>query len=190
MAQENLNTSTPNDGLGDFLRSAFIKVQNMFTELYSTKVDKVVGKDLSKNDFTDVLKNKVDNVEAFAQVNVQSDFAQIDNTKKDFIKNKPTIPVLADYVLNGGYVGTAQDIVNLIPTSGTTTLTFTQINLVSTGDTFFKLPLVLTGTKVILGVKVAITAGNTYGKPASDWVNNEIINFDSNVAQTITVITS
>ena len=189
MAQENLNTSTPNSGLGDFLRSAFVKVQNMFTDLYTNKVDKLAGKDLSKNDFTDVLKSKVDNVEAFAQVNVQADFAQIDNTKKDFIKNKPTIPVLANYVLNGGYVGTAQDIVNLI-VPGVTTLTFTQANLVSTGDTFFKLPLVLTGSKVILGVKVAITAGNTYGKPASDWINNEIINFDSNVPQTITVITS
>jgi len=189
MAQENLNTSTPNDGLGDFLRSAFIKVQNMFTELYSTKVDKVAGKDLSKNDFTDVLKTKLDNVEAFAQVNIQSDFAQIDNTKKDFIKNKPTIPVLANYVLNGGYVGTAQDIVNLIK-PGITTSTFTQLNLVAMGNGSFKLPLVLAAGQAVLAIKVAITSGSTYQMPASEWSNNEIINFDSNVAQTITVITS
>lgn len=71
MAQENLNTSSPNDGLGDFLRSAFIKVQNMFTELYSDKVDKVTGKYLSTNDFTAVLKSKLDNIEPFAEVNVQ-----------------------------------------------------------------------------------------------------------------------
>lgn len=69
-------------------------------------------------------------------------------------------------------------------------LTFTQGNLVSMGGGFWKLPLVLTGTKVILGVKVAITSGSTYQKPASDWANNEILNFDSNAAQTITVITS
>lgn len=77
-----------------------------------------------------------------------------------------------------------------IPTSGTTPLTFTQGNLVAMGGGFFKLPLVLTGSKVILGVKVAITSGSTYQKPASDWANNEILNFDTNAAQTITVITS
>lgn len=189
MAQETLNTSTPNSGLGDFLRSAFVKVQNMFTELYSTKVDKVTGKDLSKNDFTDVLKSKLDNIEAFAQVNVQADFAQTDNTQKDFIKNKPTIPVLANYVLNGGYTGTAQDIVNLI-VPGVTSLTFTQANLVSMGNGSFKLPLVLTAGRAVLAIKVAITSGNTYQMPASEWTNNEILNFDTNVAQTITVITN
>ena len=76
------------------------------------------------------------------------------------------------------------------PIAFLTPLTFTQANLVSTGDSFFKLPLVLTGSQIVLGVKVAITSGSTYQKPASDWINNEIINFDTNVAQTITVITS
>jgi len=188
MAQENLNTSTPNDGLGDFLRSAFIKVQSMFTELYGTVVFKVAGKDLSKNDFTDILKTKLDNVESFAQVNIQSDFAQIDNTQKDFIKNKPAIPVLADYVLNGGYVGTAQDIVNL-KLNGSI-LSFTQLNLVAMGNGSFKLPLVLAAGQAVLAIKVAITSGSTYQMPASEWSNNQIINFDSNVAQTITVITN
>jgi hypothetical protein len=35
MAQENFNLSTPNDGLGDALRNAFQKQQNMNTELYA-----------------------------------------------------------------------------------------------------------------------------------------------------------
>lgn len=114
MAQENLNTSTPNDGLGDFLRNAFIKVQNMFTELYANKVDKVFGLDLSKNDFTDILKAKLDGIDSYAQVNVQSDWDQADNTQKDYIKNKPTIPVTDDFTLQGGYTGTAQDLADLI----------------------------------------------------------------------------
>ena len=73
---------------------------------------------------------------------------------------------------------------------GTTTLTFTQLNLVAMGNGSFKLPLVLAAGQAVLAIKVAITSGSTYQMPASEWSNNEIINFDSNVAQTITVITS
>lgn len=53
------------------------------------KVDKVVGKGLSTNDFTNTLKDKLDGIAAGAEVNVQSDWDQSDNTKDDFIKNKP-----------------------------------------------------------------------------------------------------
>ena len=89
MAQENLNTSFPNDGLGDKLRNAFIKVQNMFTDLYANVVFKVTGKDLSANDFTDELKDKLDNIQEFAEANVQSDWLQGDEDADDYIKNKP-----------------------------------------------------------------------------------------------------
>lgn len=54
------------------------------------KVDKVAGKGLSQEDFTTTLKNKLNAIEAGAEVNVQSDWNQSDNTKDDFIKNKPT----------------------------------------------------------------------------------------------------
>lgn len=56
------------------------------------KVDKEVGKGLSSNDFTDADKTKLGGIESGAQVNVQSDWDQADNTKDDYIKNKPTIP--------------------------------------------------------------------------------------------------
>ena len=91
MAQENFNVSLPNDGLGDALRDAFIKQQSMNTELYTTKVDKVSGKDLSTNDFTNALKSKLENIENFADVNVQADWLQTDDTADDYIKNKPTL---------------------------------------------------------------------------------------------------
>jgi len=120
MAQENLNTSSPNDGFGDALRAAFIKVQNMFTDLYTNKVDKQLGKDLSANDFTSVLKNKLDNIASFAEVNVQADFNQADDTQDDFIKNKPVIQNVDNFVLNGGYSGTAQDLANLVIVDGLT----------------------------------------------------------------------
>lgn len=169
MAQENLNTSTPNDGLGDALRNAFIKVQSMFTELYGSVVFKVTGYDLSKNDFTDVLKGKLDNIEAFAEVNVQADWEQSDDTQDDYIKNKPSIPVLDDYILNGGYLGTGQDLYDLIlagssvyfTDSGTTGI---AVNL-STG--------VITVTMASFPTIAAngIIRGNFDVRVGSDWVS-------------------
>ena len=59
--------------------------------IFDDKVDKVNGKDLSTNDFTDAYKTKLDGVASGAEVNVQSDWNQSDDTADDFIKNKPTI---------------------------------------------------------------------------------------------------
>lgn len=90
MAQQILNVSTPNSGLGDALRDASIKSNDNFTELYEGKVDKVVGKDLSDNNLTDELVTKINDLEAQAQVNVQSDWNENDILADAFIKNKPT----------------------------------------------------------------------------------------------------
>ena len=89
MAQINHNISSPNDDLGDQLRTAFGNQNAMNTELYATKVSTVGGKDLSANDFTNTLKAKLDALNAGAEVNVQSDWEQNDNTADDYIKNKP-----------------------------------------------------------------------------------------------------
>jgi len=62
----------------------------MNTELYTTKVDKVVGKELSSNDFTDANVVKLGGIEDGAEVNVQADWEQSDDTADDYIKNKPT----------------------------------------------------------------------------------------------------
>ena len=82
----------------------------------SGKVDKITGYSLTKNDFTDTLKTKLDGIAAGAEVNVnadwnavsgdaeilnkpsipaaqiQSDWTQTNNVALDYIKNKPTIP--------------------------------------------------------------------------------------------------
>lgn len=54
------------------------------------KVDIVPGKDLSTNDFTDALLTKLNGIAAGAEVNVQSDWAEVSTTSDAFIQNKPT----------------------------------------------------------------------------------------------------
>lgn len=89
MSQQIINISTPDDGLGDVLRNGFDKTNQNFTELYSGKVDKITGKGLSENDFTDADKSKLDGIEAVAEVNVQSDWGETDPLVDSFILNKP-----------------------------------------------------------------------------------------------------
>lgn len=64
------------------------------------KIDKEEGKGLSTNDYTDNDKNKLDGIAANAEVNVQSDWAIQDESSDAFIKNKPTIPTVPDYLPN------------------------------------------------------------------------------------------
>ena len=59
--------------------------------LLENKVDKVEGKDLSDNNFTTVLKEKLDGIEEGAKVNVQADWNETDDTTDSFIKNKPEL---------------------------------------------------------------------------------------------------
>lgn len=65
------------------------------TEGLAGKVDKVTGKGLSTNDFTDTLKDKLDGIASGAEVNVQSDWNQTTTTADDYIKNKPSLATVA-----------------------------------------------------------------------------------------------
>lgn len=58
----------------------------------SGKVDKVAGKDLSTNDYTDEDKNKLETISSGAEANVQVDWDEDDTTSDAYIKNKPVIP--------------------------------------------------------------------------------------------------
>ena len=49
-------------------------------------------KQLSDENFTKLLKDKLDAIAEGAEVNVQSDWNQTDTTADDYIKNKPVIP--------------------------------------------------------------------------------------------------
>lgn len=88
MAQQHINYSTPNDGLGDTLRTSQVKAESNFNELYANKVDKVTGKSLTDVNFSQVDKNKLDSLDPNA--GVQDDWLQGDNLEPDYIKNKPT----------------------------------------------------------------------------------------------------
>jgi len=67
----------------------------------ATKVDKVVGKGLSTEDYTTAEKTKLSGIAAGAEVNVQSDWNQTSNSADDYIKNKP-----ANLVQDASYVHT------------------------------------------------------------------------------------
>ena len=66
-------------------------VQEAIDELAAEKVDKVTGKGLSTNDYTDAEKTKLAGIAEGAEVNVQSDWAQTDSGADDYIKNKQLV---------------------------------------------------------------------------------------------------
>ena len=86
--QNEPNTSTPLDA--DNLNHIENGIYNLETKV-ENKVDKVNGKGLSTNDFTDEKNSKLAGIETGAQANVQSDFSQNDSSADDYIKNKPNM---------------------------------------------------------------------------------------------------
>jgi hypothetical protein len=93
-----INVSTPDDGLGDTLRDSQIKANTNFAELNVKKVEVAAGFGLSENNFTDAEKTKLQDIEEFAEVNVQADWLQEDSEQDDYIKNKPV--VINDTIIN------------------------------------------------------------------------------------------
>jgi len=89
MAQILHDIDIADSGLGDQLRTAFDNQNTMNTELFETKVDKVAGKGLSENDYTDIDKALVDGINPNAEQNVQSDWNELDPTSDAFILGKP-----------------------------------------------------------------------------------------------------
>ena len=64
-------------------------IEDGIEELQAQKVDKVSGKALSDNNYTDAEKTKLAGIAVGAEVNVQSDWNQTSSSADDFIKNKP-----------------------------------------------------------------------------------------------------
>lgn len=61
------------------------------TEIVGNKVDKVPGKVLSTNDFTNEDKNKLNGIASDAEVNVQADWNETNTESDAYIKNKPEL---------------------------------------------------------------------------------------------------
>ena len=77
------------------VKNSLDDTNHLVTELTSAvneKVDKISGKGLSSNDYTDSEKNKLAGIAADAGVNVQSDWNVTDINSDAYIKNKPEIP--------------------------------------------------------------------------------------------------
>lgn len=68
----------------------------------SNKVDKVEGKGLSTNDFTNELKTKLDSIAEGAEVNVQANWTEGDTTSDSYIQNKPTLGTAAAKGVSNG----------------------------------------------------------------------------------------
>lgn len=64
------------------------------TAALNTKADKVVGRGFSQNNYSTIEKTKLSGIEEGAEVNVQSDWNEIDPESDAFILNKPDIPIL------------------------------------------------------------------------------------------------
>jgi hypothetical protein len=77
-------------------------------EALDSKVDKVIGKQLSTEDYTTAEKNKLAGIQSGAEVNVQADWNETDNTADSFILNKPTIGAVASKDV-GTAVGNIQE---------------------------------------------------------------------------------
>ena len=80
----------------------------------SLKVNKtttIAGVDLQDNITKNELLTAI-NVEDGAEVNVQADWSEADNTKDDYIKNKPTIPTKTSDLLNDSGFLTTADVSN------------------------------------------------------------------------------
>ena len=92
------------------------------------KVDKVVGKGLSTNDFTDILKTKLDGIQDGAEVNVNADWNATSGDAQ--ILNKPTIPTAVTKtsdLTNDGEDGVNPFItLNDIPADGLTSVGLTM----------------------------------------------------------------
>lgn len=97
------NTNNPHNvtkaqiGLGNVDNTSDINkpISTATQTALDNKVDKEIGKGLSTNDYTTTEKTKLSGIAEGAEVNVQSDWNQTDNSQDDYIKNKPNLAAVA-----------------------------------------------------------------------------------------------
>lgn len=84
------------------------RIKLLVTNKISNKVDKVDGKGLSTNDYTNAEKTKLAGIESGAQKNVQPDWAL--TSGDGAIKNKPTIPTKVSDLANDSQYQSASEV--------------------------------------------------------------------------------
>ena len=133
---ENITISEPS-----ILYVAYDDYERTILELNQTKVDKVEGKGLSENDYTNADKNKLYGIEEGAEVNVQSDWNITDSNSDAYIKNKPqsmknptSLNISLNGISQGAYDGSSQKSINITAknvgadTSGTAEIKVSEHN--------------------------------------------------------------
>lgn len=141
-----------------------IYYHSKITGFLDGKVDKVMGKGLSEEDFTSTLKTKLDGIEAGAEVNVQADWTQTTTTADDYIKNKPDLATVAT---SGSY----NDLTNkpTIPTVNNATLTIQK------NGTTVKTFTANASSNVTANITVPTTAADVSALPASTKYGSTIV---------------
>lgn len=106
--QNGVNKITTYSGLWNKVAA---DLQEFVEKSLATKVDKVEGKELSTNDFDNDYKDKLDNIQAGAEVNVNADWTA--ESGDAFILHKPDLSIYATVV-------SVEDIKALIPNAAST----------------------------------------------------------------------
>lgn len=88
------------------------RIKLLVTNNVSNKVDKVDGKGLSTNDYTNAEKTKLAGIAEGAQKNVQPDWNA--STGDGAILNKPTVPTKTSQLTNDSYYQTEYDVTSKI----------------------------------------------------------------------------
>ena len=147
-----------------------------------TKVEKIEGKGLSENDFTNTLKSKLDGIEDGAQVNVNADWNATSGDAE--ILNKPTIPSAVTNtsdLINDGADGVNPFITALdIPTAGQAGTLVREVKNM-TGATLTKGTVVYisgaNGNKALVSkarANAESTSARTFGLIQSNILNNGV----------------
>lgn len=157
--------------------------KSLVTKDYAdTKVEKIEGKGLSENDFTNTLKTKLDGIEDGAQVNVNADWNATSGDAE--ILNKPTIPsavTKTSDLTNDGEDGVNPFITALdIPTSGQAGTLVREVKNM-TGATLTKGTVVFisgaNGNKPLVSKALAVSdalSSRTFGLLQSNILNNGV----------------
>jgi len=141
--------------------SNYITSANVVTAL-NNKVDKVSGKGLSTNDFTDVYKGKLDGIASGAEVNVQSDWLVTATTDDSFIKNKPT--KLSNFTNDTGFINSGVTALKNFATSANVVTALNKYLPLSggtlTGDLYINKDTDASGTNsagsLVVGTKTSV----------------------------------
>lgn len=170
----NVNITKSNIGLGnvDNTADADKPVSTATQTALSGKVDKVTGKGLSANDFTDTLKNKLDGIASGAEVNVQANWNTSDSTSDSYIQNKPSIPSKTSDLTNDSGFITSSDVpvkgvkgdAEATYRSGNVNITKANIGLGNVDNTSDASKPISTATQAALNTKITNPSGGIAGQ--------------------------